>query len=162
MAFMQRFVRFAVVGMIGSWASLSVAAGDGGVEYIKPAGLYDSTVHGYSQATAANASDRIIYTAGQGGGNEKGEYSEDFAEQVDQALANLQLALKAAGADITNVTKVTVYIVNHSMERLEIFEKAMLKMLDGRSAPASTLVPVPALALPVMQFEIDAVAVVGK
>lgn len=162
MAFTQRVLRFAVAGMIGSWASLSVAGNGGGVEYIKPEGLYDSTVHGYSQATAAKASDRIIYTAGQGGGNEKGEYSEDFAEQVDQALTNLQLALKAAGADITNVTKVTVYIVNHSMERLEIFEKAMLKMLDGRPAPASTLVPVPALALPSMQFEIDAVAVVSK
>src|SRR5690554_2984239 len=162
MAFTHGFFRFVIAGVLGSWASLSVAASGGGVEYIKPEGLYDSTVHGYSQVTAAKASDRIIYTAGQGGGNEKGEYSEDFAEQVEQSLTNLQLALKAAGADITNVSKVTVYIVNHSMERLDIFEKAMLKMLDGRSAPASTLVPVPALALPVMQFEIDAVAVVSK
>src|SRR5690606_26393483 len=126
MALTHGFVRFVIAGVLGSWASLSVAASGGGVEYIKPEGLYDSTVHGYSQVTAAKASDRIIYTAGQGGGNEKGEYSEDFAEQVDQALANLQLALKAAGADITNVTKVTVYIVNHSMERLEIFEKAKI------------------------------------
>lgn len=162
MAFMHRFIKLAAVGMIGSWASLSVAASGGGPEYINPPGLYDSTVHGYSQVTVAKASDRVIYVAGQGGENAKGEYSDDFGAQVDQALSNLQTALKAAGADITNVAKITVFIVDHNMERLGIFEKAMLKMLDGRPAPASTLVPVPALALPVMKFEIDAVAVVGK
>lgn len=160
MVFMHRFIKFATVGMIGSWAGLAVAAG--GLEYINPPGLYDSTVHGYSQVTVAKSSDRVIYLAGQGGENEKGEYSDDFAAQVDQALSNLQTGLKAAGADITNVAKITVFIVDHSMERLGIFEKAMLKMLDGRPAPASTLVPVPALALPAMKFEIDAIAVVGN
>ena len=162
MAFMHRLIKFTAVGMIGSWASLSVAAAGGGPEHINPPGLYDSTVHGYSQVTVAKASDRVIYVAGQGGENEKGEYSDDFQAQVDQALSNLQTALKAAGADVPNIAKITVFIVDHSMERLGIFEKAMLKMLDGRPAPAATLVPVPALALPAMQFEIDAIAVVGQ
>lgn len=163
MAFMHRSIKFTALGMFGSsWAGLSAAAGGGGPEYINPPGLYDSTAHGYSQVAVAKASDRVVYVAGQGGENEKGEYADDFAAQVDQALSNLQTALGAAGADITHVAKITVFIVDHSMERLGVFEKAMLKMLDGRSAPASTLVPVPALALPAMQFEIDAVAVVGR
>lgn len=160
MAFIKNCSKLFVLALFGAWAGMSTAADSSTVEYLKPAGLYDSTVHGYSQGTVVSAADRIIYLAGQSGGNEKGEYSEDFKEQVDQALSNLQTALKAAGAEIANVAKVTVFIVDHSMERLEIFENAMLKMLDGRAGPASTLVPVPALAIPSMQFEIDAVAVV--
>lgn len=146
-----------------SWMVAPVAQADSAKpQYMNPEGMYDASVHGYSQVTVVNTPAKLVYTAGQGGADAEGKLSKDFGEQVEQAFKNLNQALAAAGADFSDVVKVNVYIVDHSMERLDIFETAMKKMLDGKPGPSSTLVPVPALALPEMQFEINAVAAVNK
>lgn len=149
--------------LAGSWMAIPAAqAADGKPQYLNPEGMYDASVHGYSQVTVVDTPAKFVFTAGQGGADADGKISDDFKTQVEQAFANLQAALGAAGAQLSDVVKVNVYIVNHSMERLDIFETAMKKLLAGNPGASSTLVPVPALALPEMQFEIDAVAVVNK
>lgn len=127
--------------------------------FINPPNMFDSAAHGYSQVAVVQTPAKFIYTAGQGGANDKGELSSDFEEQVNQALTSLQTALKAADADLTHVVKLTVFIKDHSMERLGIYEAAIKKLYDGRPGPAATLVPVPKLALDEMLFEIKAVAI---
>lgn len=129
--------------------------------FLNPPGLYDPAANGYSHVAIIETPARFIYIAGQGGENEDGSLSSDFAIQVQQGLDNLQLALTAAKADLGDVVKLTVLIVDHSEQRLHIFSSALQERLAGKAGPACTLIPVPRLALDGMLFEIEATAVVS-
>ena len=62
----------------------------------------------YSQAVAAGAA---IYTSGQLGIDPAtGKLAEGIAAQTRQAMENLSEVLKAAGADLDNVVKTTVFV----------------------------------------------------
>jgi enamine deaminase RidA (YjgF/YER057c/UK114 family) len=126
-----------------------------------PPGLYDPTANGYSHVAQVAAGARLVFIAGQGGENADSQLSSDFAEQVRQALDNLQIALAAAGAEVSDVAKLTVLIVDHSLERLEIFGEELHKVWGSAPKPACTLIPVPRLALDGMLFEIEAMAAVA-
>ncbi|MYM87161.1 RidA family protein [Rugamonas sp. FT82W] len=130
------------------------------MKFINPPGLYDPRPNGYSHVVIAEAPARIIYIAGQGGEDVDGVLSESFEAQVRQALANLQTALAAADAKLSDVAKVTALIVDHSEERLGIFSSALRAAWGEHPAPACTLIPVPRLALDGMLFEIEATAVI--
>lgn len=126
-----------------------------------PPGLYDPTANGYSHVAQVAVGARLVFIAGQGGENADSQLSSDFAEQVRQALENLQIALAAAGAEVSDVAKLTVLIVDHSLERLEIFGEELHKVWGSAPKPACTLIPVPRLALEGMLFEIEATAAVA-
>lgn len=130
-------------------------------EFLNPPGLYDPAANGYSHLAVMETPARFIYVAGQGGENVDGKLSSDFAVQVRQGLDNLQLALSAAKADMNDVVKLTVLIVDHNEQRLQIFALALQERLAGKPGPACTLIPVPRLALDGMLFEIDATAVIS-
>ncbi len=55
------------------------------------------------------------------------------------------------------MVKITVLIVGHNMEKLKIMQAAQRGLL-GDHHPAATLIPVPCLALPQMQIEVEAIA----
>jgi enamine deaminase RidA (YjgF/YER057c/UK114 family) len=84
--------------------------------------------------------------------------SPDFAVQVEQAYANLRAALEGVGAKPDQVAKLTIFVVDHDMSKLEVLTQAVKKMF-GTALPAQTLVPVPRLAVDGMLFEVEAVAV---
>ena len=126
-----------------------------------PPGLYDPTANGYSHVAQVAAGARLVFIAGQGGENAQSQLSSDFAEQVRQALENLQIALAAADAEVSDVAKLTVLIVDHSLERLEIFGEELHRVWGSLPKPACTLIPVPRLALDDMLFEIEALAAVA-
>jgi enamine deaminase RidA (YjgF/YER057c/UK114 family) len=130
------------------------------MKFINPPGLYDPRPNGYSHVVVAEAPARIIYIAGQGGEDAEGVLSESFEAQVKQALGNLQTALAAADARLSDVAKVTALIVDHSEERLGIFSSTLRSVWGEHPAPACTLIPVPRLALDGMLFEIEATVVV--
>ncbi|MBY4732982.1 RidA family protein [Cupriavidus pauculus] len=132
------------------------------LEFINPPDLYDPRLNGYSHVAVAHRPVRIVFAAGQGGEDMAGGLRADFVAQVNQALANLRIALQAAGADIPDIAKVTVLVVDHSMERLAIFSRAWQALLGDWPAPACTLIPVPRLALDGMLFEIEAIAVLPE
>ncbi|MGF6174443.1 RidA family protein [Ensifer sp. 4252] len=123
-----------------------------------PAGLYDASANGYSHVGLVQAGARLVFIAGQGGEDERGALDPDFRLQVRQALGNLRTALAAAGADTSDIVKLTVLIVDHSEERLHIFGAEMEAALGEGAKPTCTLIPVPRLALDGMLFEIEAVA----
>lgn len=130
-----------------------------GISFINPRGLYDPQPNGYTHVVVAPTPARMVYVAGQGGENAAGELSPDFAAQVAQAFANLQTALAAADASLDHVVKISVLIVDHSMERLGVLGQAVRAAWGERAAPACTLIPVPRLALDGMLFEIEATAI---
>lgn len=122
-----------------------------------PAGLYDSSPNAYSQIATVAAGQRLAFISGQGGDNPDGSFSPDFATQAASAFRNVGLALAAIGASAQNVAKITVLIVDHDMDKLRLMQAAQ-RVLFGAHHPAATLIPVPCLALPQMQIEVEAIA----
>lgn len=129
------------------------------MQFINPATLYDPRPNGYTHVVIAEAPARLVYIAGQGGEDVNGVLSEDFATQVEQALANLRAALQAADATLAQVAKVTALIVGHDEAKLAIFSTALRAAWADVPPPACTLIPVPRLALDGMLFEIEATAI---
>jgi enamine deaminase RidA (YjgF/YER057c/UK114 family) len=124
--------------------------------FLNPQGLYDPAPNAYSHVAQVAAGARLVFIAGQGGENAAGEMSSDFATQVRQALSNLKIALAAADANISQIAKLTVLIVDHNRQRLEILTAELNNVWGAVPKPACTLIPVPCLALDGMLFEIDA------
>ena len=125
---------------------------------VNPQTLYDPSPNGYSTAVITPPGARVAYISGQGGQDATGGLSPDFAVQVKQAYANLSAALEGIGAKPNQVAKLTVYVVDHDMSKLEVLTKSVKKMF-GEALPAQTLVPVPKLAIDPMLFEVEAVVV---
>ncbi len=125
---------------------------------VNPQNLYDPTPNGYSTAVIVPSEGRLAYISGQGGQDSSGALSPDFAVQVEQAYANLRTALDALGAKPDQVAKLTVFVVDHDMSKLEVLTSNVKKMF-GAALPAQTLVPVPKLAIDPMLFEVEAVVV---
>ncbi len=128
---------------------------------VNPPNLYDPTPNGYSAAVIVPPNARIAYVSGQGGQDSTGGLSPDFAAQVEQAYANLGAALEGIGATPDQVAKLTVFVVDHDMSKLEVLTPAVVRMF-GDTLPAQTLVPVPKLAIDPMLFEVEAVVVLDK
>jgi len=124
---------------------------------LNPATLYDASPNAYSQLMLAAPGCRWVFVSGQGGDNADGSFSSDFRIQAEAAFRNLGLALEAAGAKTSDVAKITVLIVGHDMDKLRIMQAAQRSLL-GAHHPAATLIPVPCLALPQMQIEVEAIA----
>jgi enamine deaminase RidA (YjgF/YER057c/UK114 family) len=140
------------------------------LQHLQPAGLYDATPNGYTHVVTVHGPAQWAFVSGQGGENQAGDLPDSFAAQAQQALSNLKLALQAAGADMGQVVKLTLLIVDHSEARFNDWQAAVrLHWSDGAPSggapsntlprfPACTLIPVPRLALPGMLIEVDAVA----
>ena len=125
---------------------------------VNPKTLYDPTPNGYSTAVIVPAGARGAYISGQGGQDGTGALSPDFAVQVKQAYVNLRAALDALGARPDQVAKLTVFVVDHDMSKLEVLTRNV-KETFGDALPAQTLIPVPKLAIDPMLFEVEAVVV---
>jgi len=125
---------------------------------VNPPNLYDPTPNGYSTAVIVPGGARVAYISGQGGQDGTGALSPDFAVQVSQAYANLRTAIEALGARPDRVAKLTVFVVDHDMSKLEVLTRNV-KAVFGETLPAQTLIPVPKLAIDPMLFEVEAVVV---
>ncbi|EJC69824.1 putative translation initiation inhibitor, yjgF family [Rhizobium leguminosarum bv. viciae WSM1455] len=125
---------------------------------VNPKNLYDPSPNGYSTAVIVPRQGRLAYISGQGGQDSTGALSPDFAVQVKQAYANLRTALDALGARPDQVAKLTVFVVDHDMSKLEVLT-GNVKDMFGEALPAQTLIPVPKLAIDPMLFEVEAVVV---
>lgn len=95
---------------------------------INPAGLHTPTGYGYSHIVSAPGEQ--VFIAGQYGSDESGHIvSDDFADQVERAFANLRTALAAAGLGPADVVRIGTYIVGHDQRKLEV----LLKHLGHRA-----------------------------
>ncbi|MBJ8437156.1 RidA family protein [Acinetobacter lactucae] len=125
---------------------------------INPSTLYDPSPNGYSHVAVVENFKNIIHVAGQGGENSKGELSPSFEEQANQVFDNIQHALNAANAELSNIAVLRVLVVDHSVEKHQILIKIMQNLWKNHPFPACTLIPVPRLALEHMLIEVEATA----
>jgi enamine deaminase RidA (YjgF/YER057c/UK114 family) len=136
----------------------ATTASDFKLTIVNPQNLYDPSPNGYSTAVITPREGRVAYISGQGGQDSTGALSPDFAVQVKQAYANLRTALDALGARPDQVAKLTVFVVDHDMSKLEVLTKNV-KGMFGEALPAQTLIPVPKLAIDPMLFEVEAIVI---
>lgn len=97
----------------------------------------------------------LVFTAGALPTDADGNVPESFAEQVRQALANLESYLQAAGADWDTVLKVNGYVSD--IEKLPELNEVYVRVVGGAGLPARTTVEV-ARFRGATQVEFDAVA----
>jgi enamine deaminase RidA (YjgF/YER057c/UK114 family) len=130
------------------------------IQRINPKGLADSSHYGYAQITVVPADTKLAYIAGQLGEDENGNFPQDFEGQLKQAFANLRTALEAVGATPKQVVKITVLSVDHDSEKQRLISAERNAMWQGDHKSASTLIPVPRLAVDGALFEIDAIVAI--
>lgn len=127
---------------------------------INPAELFNPGPYGFSHSISIESPSQMCFISGQSGGvGENHELADDFKTQVQDALKNLKIVLKSHDMTFENIVKITLLIVNHNQEKLEIWADEAKKVWNHSFLPTSTLIPVSQLALPGMLFEIDAIAV---
>ncbi|UXN74629.1 RidA family protein [Devosia sp. A8/3-2] len=151
--------RLLIGGIVTVTTGISAASADEAARkltIVNPPNLYNPSPNGYSTAVIVPANARLAYISGQGGRDDRGELSADFAIRVEQAYANLRTALDGLGAKPDRVAKLTIYVVDHDMSKLEVLTRTV-KTMFGEALPAQTLVPVPKLAIDAMLFEVEAV-----
>jgi enamine deaminase RidA (YjgF/YER057c/UK114 family) len=115
---------------------------------------------GFSNGVAAEG--RQVFVAGQIGWNARQEIvSDDFVEQVDQALRNIVDVLAEAGARPEHLVRLTWYVTDKGeyLARAREVGQAYQRVI-GRHYPAMTLVQVAALLEERARVEIESTAVV--
>jgi len=115
----------------------------------------------YSHMTRVKASE-FLFIAGQLGADRNGAIvgADDFDAQCVQTFANIEAALKSAGAGWGNVVQFTTYLV-HSQD-IPKFMKYRLrefpKLFANGAYPPNTLLMIDRLVLEAALIEVQAVA----
>jgi enamine deaminase RidA (YjgF/YER057c/UK114 family) len=130
-------------------------------EHLQPEGLIESQRFGFTQVVTSPPG-RQVFVSGQTAWNEKMEVvgGDDLGAQTEAALANLRIALVAAGAKPADVTSLRIYIVDYKPEDMAGIGRPLAAFFDGGPPPAQTLIGVQSLAMPAFRVEIEATAVV--
>ena len=107
----------------------------------------------YSHQIEITGSERMLILSGQVGMREDGTIPDDALEQIDVALENILRNLQAANMGVTDLVKLTYYLVREidTAKRREL----VAAKLQGHK-PCSTLLYVARLATPDLRVEIDA------
>ncbi len=115
---------------------------------------------GYANGVAANG--RMVFVGGMIGWNEQQEFeTDDFIEQVAQALRNVVAVLAEARATPEHLVRLTWYVTDRDeyVSRLKELGSVYREII-GKHYPAMALVQVVALVERRAQVEIEATAVV--
>ena len=132
------------------------AASPAPFELSNPKKLYNPRTFAYSHMAEVRHFSRILHISGQGGENQQGHLSQDFAEQLCQAMTNLEHALAHADASFLDIAVLRVLVVDHSPKKHQFLIQEIQKRWKQHNFPACTLIPVPCLAIPGMLIEIEA------
>lgn len=110
-------------------------------------------VAGYTHQIEVTGAQRWLVLSGQIGRYADGHTPEDPINQLRVALENLRHNLDSANMDVSDIVKLTIYLVG------EIDTQARRKTLDAwldGYQPSMTVLYVAALAAPIYRVEIDA------
>lgn len=113
----------------------------------------------YSHVVTAEDAKKLVFCAGQVAADVDGKVlpPDSFEAQAKMVMKNLENALAAGGAKLSDVTKITIYICNpHDVPNA----RAILNDYFGKHPPGSTLCILRGLANPNFLLEIEAIAAV--
>jgi enamine deaminase RidA (YjgF/YER057c/UK114 family) len=126
---------------------------------VHAAGLFAGT--GYAYAAVAPPGS-LVFAAGACPIDEHGQVvgGADYGLQARQMMANLTVALAAAGAGLADVLKTTVFVSSADQRDLATVWEVVQEVF-GAHEPPSTLLGVAVLGYAGQLVEIDAVALAG-
>ena len=111
----------------------------------------------YAPATLSSQPAGWLHVSGQPGSMSNGEVPPDYESQIHLVLLNLHKVMVVAGTSISDIARLTVYIVHYNPQQRKHTRHLQRFLRSHR--PAVTLVPVSQLAAPEWLFEIEAVVV---
>lgn len=128
----------------------------GNVSLVRAASLDAGVPYAYAAVTAPGS---LVFTAGACPLDESGDVVAvgDVAGQAEVVMANLVTALRASGAELTDVAKSTVYVASSRREDLVTAWQVVRAAFGEHDAP-STLLGVAALGFAGQLVEVEAVA----
>ena len=131
------------------------------VEFMNPDGIHKNPA--FSQVVSVSSNTRTIYIGGQNSVSASGEIigKGDIGLQAKQIFRNLETALSAAGAKISNVVKWNIYVVQ-GQPLQSGFEEFQRVWGDRPNPPLITVLIVAGLANPDFLMELDAIAVIPE
>jgi enamine deaminase RidA (YjgF/YER057c/UK114 family) len=113
---------------------------------------------GFSQAVRIAGAQQVLLCSGQTaiGADGSPPTTDDMAEQIRAAFANLTTVLEEGGMRMADVVKLIVYTTD--VDAFRSHRSVALQAL-GSNLPAMTLVGVARLAMPELKIEIEATAI---
>lgn len=126
----------------------------GGVKQARNPEDVHPPVAAYAHQIELSGDERLLVMSGQLGMRPDGSLPDDALDQLDLAMDNVGRNLRTAGMDITDLVKLTFYMVGPPLDATA--RRAVLSRHLGDHTPCMTLVYVAALATPDLQLEIDA------
>lgn len=141
-----------------STAPLQTTDAPAGRQVLQPSGW--PKPRGYANGILATGP--TIYTGGQIGWNEKGEFPDDFVGQVRQTLSNVVEVLAAGGGAPSDLVRLTWYVVDMEeyLANLDGLGKVYREII-GAHYPTMALVQVVRLVETKARVEIEATAVLA-
>ena len=111
---------------------------------------------GFAPATKLG---NLVFVSGQVGYNSEGRLEGNVRQQAENCFKNVEVTLKAAGATMSDVMKITCFLTRSTDYKAyaEVRDQAFPK--DDQ--PASSTLIVKALARPEFLVEIEAIAAMG-
>lgn len=119
---------------------------------IQPAGLVDTDAMNYSQGLVEGDA---VYLSGQVGWNETYEIAgDDIESQARQAFDNVECLLEETGYDLTDVRKVTSYLVD-APHNVEVYLECWTEVFSEEPYPCHTILGVESLAREEFLLEVE-------
>jgi enamine deaminase RidA (YjgF/YER057c/UK114 family) len=128
--------------------------------FLNPPGLCPT--NGWTHVVASSGA-KTIHVSGQVSVDERGQVvgRGDLKAQTEKVFANLEVALKSAGATFAEVVKMNIYVVGLKPELVPLVREVRARYVNMAAPPASTFVGVSALVNADWLIEIEVVAVVA-
>ncbi|MHC1781382.1 MAG: RidA family protein [Anaerolineaceae bacterium] len=121
-------------------------------EFRNPADVHPP-IGGYTHQIEIKGSERILILSGQIGRALDGTVPEDPIEQLELAFENLERNLKAAGMEMRDIVKITLYLAGEfDTDRRR---EATARRLQGHQ-PCMTVLFVSGFVSPTIRLELDA------
>jgi enamine deaminase RidA (YjgF/YER057c/UK114 family) len=126
------------------------------LQLVRSSGLTDDVPYAYAAVTAPGS---LVFTAGACPLDDDGAIVApgDIPTQARRVMENLVVALRASGAELTDVAKSTVYVASSRREDLVAAWDVVRAAFGEHDAP-STLLGVAMLGYPDQLVEVEAVA----
>ncbi|MBI4674262.1 MAG: RidA family protein [Chloroflexi bacterium] len=108
---------------------------------------------------------KILFLAGQTGMDSTGTIvaPDDMVQQFRQALTNLRAVINDAGAQMTDIVKLNIFVANKKAYQAHTREIGQVyREFFGKYYPAMTLVEVKSLWDDAAMIEIEGIAVIGS
>lgn len=150
----RAFMTGSIAGLAGAAA---LAAGSAAASEVTRTGLdpdgAPAADSGYTPGIKAEGGQTVVFVSGQG----PEDYDADMETQMRQTFDRIGKVLAEAGAGFEHVVILRSYFLDIARD-LPAYRKVRKEYLK-QPYPASTAVGTPALAIPGLQFEIEAVAI---